>query len=167
MKIQRIFAVFLAFGLIFSSFILFQRVKSENQYKHYEITLDYNDMERFSSETSKDIKSVLSDFKEAGAASVNVGEATINSLKLNTDYKISTSFEGYDLVEAPAHIKGHAALYGLHAPGDAAAAAVDVQRNIVFGDVFYYLLHLLGGVGDFTEDELDLIHAQLALRLCE
>ena len=98
MKIQRIFAVFLAFGLIFSSFILFQRVKSENQYKHYEITLDYNDMERFSSETSKDIKSVLSDFKEAGAASVNVGEATINSLKLNTDYKISTSFEGYDLV---------------------------------------------------------------------
>jgi len=55
--------------------------------------------------------------------------------------------EGDDLIEAPAHIQGYAALYGLHAPGDAAAAAVDVQGYVVFGDIRHDLFHLLGRVG--------------------
>ncbi len=98
MRVERILAIFLALGLIVSSFILFDRMKVENAYKTYEITLDYNEMLRYSSEAEQEIGKSLKDFKEAGVASVNIGEATINSLKLNEDYKIRTSFEGYDLV---------------------------------------------------------------------
>lgn len=100
MRVERILAIFLALGLIVSSFILFDRMKVENGYKTYEITLDYNEMLRYSSEAEQDMEKSLRDFKEAGVASVNIGEATINSLKMNEDFKIRTSFEGYDLVIA-------------------------------------------------------------------
>ncbi len=98
MKIERILAIFLALGLIASSFILFDRMNVEKGYKNYEISLDYTEMLRFSSEAEHDISKSLRDFKDAGVASVNIGEATINSLKQNENYKIRTSFEGYDLV---------------------------------------------------------------------
>ena len=81
MRVERILAIFLALGLIVSSFILFDRMKVENGYKTYEITLDYNEMLRYSSEAEQDMEKSLRDFKEAGVASVNIGEATINSLK--------------------------------------------------------------------------------------
>ncbi len=98
MKIERILAIFLALGLIASSFIVFDRMDVEKGYKNYEISLDYTEMLRFSSEAEHDISKSLKDFKDAGVESVNIGEATINSLKQNEDYKIRTSFEGYDLV---------------------------------------------------------------------
>ncbi len=98
MKVERILAIFLILGLIVSSFIVFDRMKAENVYKTYEITLDYTEMLRFSSEAGQSIEKSLREFKEAGAVSVNIGEATINSLKMNEDFKIRTGFEGYDLV---------------------------------------------------------------------
>ena len=56
MRVERILAIFLALGLIVSSFILFDRMKVENGYKTYEITLDYNEMLRYSSEAEQDME---------------------------------------------------------------------------------------------------------------
>ena len=55
--------------------------------------------------------------------------------------------EADDLVEVAAHIQRDAALDRLDAAGDAAAAAVDVQRDVVLGGVGHDLLDLLGRLG--------------------
>ena len=39
--------------------------------------------------------------------------------------------KGNDLVKSPAHVQRNAALYGLNAAGDGAAAAIDIQGNVV------------------------------------
>lgn len=98
MKIERLFALVMAIGLIASSLILFQRVDVERGYKNYEITLDYTEMTRFADIGDEDLDYYLREFKEAGALSINVGEATINSLKQNMNFKINTDLEGFDLV---------------------------------------------------------------------
>lgn len=98
MKIERLFALVLAIGLISSSLILFQRADVEKGYKNYEITLDYTEMVRFADIGGEDLDYYLREFKEAGASSINIGEATINSLKQNMDFKIRTELEGFDLV---------------------------------------------------------------------
>ena len=55
--------------------------------------------------------------------------------------------EADDLVEVAAHIQRDAALDRLDAAGDAAAAAVDVQRDVVLGGVGHDLLDLPGRLG--------------------
>lgn len=67
--------------------------------------------------------------------------------------------EADDLVEVAAHIQRDAALDRLDAAGDAAAAAVDVQRDVVLGGVGDDLLDLPGRLGV----EHDVRHAVNAL----
>ena len=67
--------------------------------------------------------------------------------------------EADDLVEVAAHIQRNAALDRLDAAGDAAAAAVDIQRDVVLGGVGHDLLDLLGRLGV----EHDVRHAVDAL----
>ena len=67
--------------------------------------------------------------------------------------------EADDLVEVAAHIQRDAALDRLDAAGDAAAAAVDVQRDVVLGGVGHDLLNLPGRLGV----EHDVRHAVNAL----
>ena len=55
--------------------------------------------------------------------------------------------EADDLVEVAAHIQRDAALGRLDAAGNAAAAAVDVQRDVVLGGVGDDLLDLLARLG--------------------
>ena len=55
--------------------------------------------------------------------------------------------EAEDLIEALSHIQRDAALDGLHAAGDRAAAAVNIQRDMVLCRIADNLFHLLGGIG--------------------
>ena len=54
--------------------------------------------------------------------------------------------EGQHLVESLAHIKRDTALNRLNAAGDRAAAAVDIQGDVMLGGICNDLLDLLGGV---------------------
>ena len=55
--------------------------------------------------------------------------------------------EAEDLIEALSHIQRDAALDGLHAAGNGAAAAVDIQRELMLRRITDKLFHLLGGIG--------------------
>lgn len=55
--------------------------------------------------------------------------------------------EAEDLIEALSHIQRDAALDGLHAAGNGAAAAVDIQRELMLRRVTDKFFHLLGGIG--------------------
>ena len=72
---------------------------------------------------------------------VGAGHARLNG------YGLVYFIKRNDLVESPAHIERNTALNRLNATGDGAAAAVDIQGNVVLGRVCDYLLDLLGGVG--------------------
>lgn len=98
MKLDRMMLALILIGLISSGWVGLQRFWTENGYKNYELTVDYDEMERFAAQADRDIKTVLSDFEEAGVASVNIHEATINNLKYNKSYKIMTQLSGYDLI---------------------------------------------------------------------
>ena len=67
-----------------------------------------------------------------------------------------------DLVEALAHVKRHPAFNGLHSARDRAAAAVDIQRDLIFNSICHKLLDLLGRVriDDHIREVLDLLVPQ-------
>lgn len=97
MKLNRILALFMILGIAFSSLFMFQRNTAENAYKNVEITLDYGELLRMSNESDKDVDYYLKGFKEAGASSVSINEATLDSLKLHPGYDVETKLRGYDL----------------------------------------------------------------------
>ena len=51
--------------------------------------------------------------------------------------------EGDDFLEPLSHIKGHPSLHRLHASGNAAPAAIDVEGDLVGGAIGHELFHLL------------------------
>ena len=70
--------------------------------------------------------------------------------------------EADDLIKALSHIQRNAALDGLHAAGDRAAAAVNIQRDMVLCRIADDLFHLLGGIGvdHHIRQAVDLLMAQ-------
>ena len=60
--------------------------------------------------------------------------------------------EGEDLLEVAAHVETHAALGRLHAARDGGAAAVNIERDLMRGDIGDDLLDLLGRLG--IDDEI-------------
>lgn len=67
----------------------FQRMKVEEDYKTIEISLDYEEMVKFTDSTDGDLKFWLNKFKSLGAQSVTIQEETINTL-IKKGYDIKT-----------------------------------------------------------------------------
>lgn len=98
MKLDKFIVGILLIGLVSSMMLTMQRAKVENEYKKYEVTMDYAEAERFAENMDQDTKKVLLDFHEAGIHSVNISEVTIHSLKKNKDHRVITQNIGYDLM---------------------------------------------------------------------
>ena len=85
---------------------------------------------------AEELRSVLEGLFEVGTGHT----------RLNGDGLVDL-VEGKDLVKALSHIQRDAALDGLDAAGDGAAAAVNVQGDVMLGGIRNDLLDLLGRVG--------------------
>lgn len=81
--------IFIALCLLVALYTGFQRMKVENDYKTVEISLDYEEMVKFTSSTDADLKFWLSKFKSLGAESITIQEETINTL-IDMDYDVKT-----------------------------------------------------------------------------
>lgn len=75
--------------LLVAMFTGYQRMKFENNYKNVEISLDFNEMEKFSNATDGDLRFWLDKFNSLGASSVLIQEETINTL-IKSGFDIKT-----------------------------------------------------------------------------
>ncbi len=81
--------IFIALCLLVALYTGFQRMKVENDYKTVEISLDYEEMVKFTDSTDADLKFWLNKFKSLGAESITIQEETINTL-IDMDYDVKT-----------------------------------------------------------------------------
>ncbi len=81
--------ILIALCLLVALYTGFQRMKVENDYKTVEISLDYEEMVKFTDSTDADLKFWLSKFKNLGAESITIQEETINTL-IDMDYDVKT-----------------------------------------------------------------------------
>ncbi len=98
MKVNRLLALFLMIGIVFSSIFVFQRGSIENNYKNVEITLDYDEVLKMAAESGKSVSYFLKEFKDMNVSSVALNEMTLNSLSERENFKVKTSLDGYDLI---------------------------------------------------------------------
>lgn len=98
MKLNKILLLIFIVGISAAFYLSLGRFQTESHYKNYEITMDIEEIKKTAATEGKALTQALTDWKEVGVNSVTITEATINSLKMNNDYKVRTSYEGYDLV---------------------------------------------------------------------
>ena len=98
MKVNKILAAILVIGVLAAAFLAVGRYRTENQYKNYEITMDLEEIKKIAATEEKTLEQSLADWKEEGLGSVTITESSLDSLKWNNDFKVRTSFEGYDVI---------------------------------------------------------------------
>ena len=98
MKVNKILAAILVIGVLAAGFLAFGRARTENQYKNYEVTMDLEEIKKIAATEGKTLEQSLADWKEAGLDSVTITESSLDTLKWNNDFKVRTSFEGYDVI---------------------------------------------------------------------
>ena len=98
MKINRILAFFMAIGIVFSVILSYQRFDRELDYKTYEVNMYYSELEKVASQEGKTMEQLLADMKETGIQNMLIKEDTVQSLKQNPNYSLSTRMEGYDMI---------------------------------------------------------------------
>lgn len=98
MKINRILAAVLAIGIVFSGVLAYQRLDRELDYKTYEVNMYYSELEKMASQEGVSIDQTLKGMKETGITNMLIKEDTLQSLKQNPNYDITTSMDGYDLI---------------------------------------------------------------------
>lgn len=81
--------ILIALCLLIGLYTGFQRMKVEEDYKTIEISLDYEEMVKFTDSTDGDLRFWLNKFKSLGAESVTIQEETINTL-IKKGYDIKT-----------------------------------------------------------------------------
>jgi len=102
MKINRVLAGFLAIGIMFSAVLAYQRLDKELDYKTYEVNMYYSELEKMASQEGISIDQVLKNMKDTGITNMLIKEDTVQSLKQNPNYDITTRMSGYNLiVESP------------------------------------------------------------------
>lgn len=77
---NRVAVLIILLSLIIGIFTSFQRANVESDYKNVEISLDYDEMNKFAKQTDTDLSFWLKKFSELGAQSVLLPEETINTL---------------------------------------------------------------------------------------
>lgn len=98
MKWNKILVLILVVGMVAGLFLTTARWKTEAVYKNYEVTMDLEEVKKAAANDGKTVAEALAIWKEIGIDSITVTEATLDSLKWNNEFKVRTSFEGYDLV---------------------------------------------------------------------
>ncbi len=81
--------ILIALCMLIGLYTGFQRMKVEEDYKTIEISLDYEEMVKFTDSTDGDLRFWLNKFKSLGAESVTIQEETINTL-IKKGYDIKT-----------------------------------------------------------------------------
>lgn len=96
-KEKKIYIYFIIIAFTASLFAMYQRVKFENHYKTYETVMESSDIKAIASIQNKDYIDVSKDFLGVGVNAIVVFENTIDSLKSNPNFKLSTTYSGLDL----------------------------------------------------------------------
>ena len=90
-------ALLLCLWLVFILPILGQRMAVEKSYRGYETLVNYEDFKSQAFARGQSIQDYFTELAQAGATTVTVGEATINSLKVDPGSTIETSMNGINL----------------------------------------------------------------------
>lgn len=98
MKINRVLAAFMAIGIVFSIILSYQRLDRELDYKTYEVNMYYAELEKVASQEGKSMDQMLKDMRDTGIQNMLIKEDTVQSLKQNPNYKLSTKMDGYDMI---------------------------------------------------------------------
>ena len=98
MKVNKIIAAMLVIGVLAAAFLAFGRGRTESQYKNYEVTMDLEEIKKIAATEGKTLEQSLADWKEVGLDSVTITESSLESLRWNNEFKVRTSFEGYDVI---------------------------------------------------------------------
>lgn len=98
MKINRVLAIFTAIGIIFSAILAYQRFDRELDYKTYEVNMYYSELEKLASQEGKSMEQILQEMSNTGIQNMLIKEDTVQSLKQNPNYHLSTKMEGYDMI---------------------------------------------------------------------
>lgn len=77
--------------------VVYERINVESNYKTYETVMELRDIKSIASVENRDYLDVAREFTDIGVNSICVFEDTIDSLKLNENFKISTRYDGLDL----------------------------------------------------------------------
>ena len=87
-------AVIFVFTLLFP---IRHRINIENGYKRYETVMEISDIKNIASLEDKSDLEIAKDFIDVGVNSIVFYENSIDSLKTNENFKISTDYDGLDL----------------------------------------------------------------------
>lgn len=90
-------ALLLCLWLAFVLPILGQRMAVEKNYRAYETLVNYEDFKSQAFAQGQSVQDYFKELAQAGATTVTVGEATINSLKVDPESTIETSMNGINL----------------------------------------------------------------------
>ncbi|QSX06126.1 hypothetical protein JYG23_01275 [Sedimentibacter sp. zth1] len=88
---NKVAIILIVLSLVVGFYTAFQRISFESNYKTVEISMDFEETEKFANQTDSDIKFWLDKFSELGTESVVIQEETINSL-IKDGKKIKTYF---------------------------------------------------------------------------
>lgn len=97
MKLKKIYLLLIIICLIGSLFVSYKRIKVENKYKTYETLLEFIDIKHMAAFENKDYIKLAKEFLNLGVNTVCLLEDSIDSLKINNDFKISTNYNGLDV----------------------------------------------------------------------
>ncbi|MGL5440375.1 MAG: DUF5693 family protein [Filifactoraceae bacterium] len=98
MRIDKVCALFLALGIIFSAIATVQRVNIEKSYTNYQIVMDYQELIKLAATASEDLTSYAQKMSEAGVSSVAITEESIDTISQNPNYHVRYYLSGYDLM---------------------------------------------------------------------
>ncbi len=98
MKIDKVLAVFLIFGLVASFVVAYERYGIEKEFKSVQIMADYQDFYNMSRDSDMEIVEYLKKMKEGGISSAAISEETIQSMQISPLFHIGTRMEGMNLI---------------------------------------------------------------------
>lgn len=98
MRIDKICALFLAIGVIFSGIATAQRMTVEKEYTNYQVVMDYQELVKLAAAASEDFETYAGKINTAGMNSVAITEESIDSISQNPNYHVRYYLSGYDVM---------------------------------------------------------------------
>lgn len=96
-KKNLIYILFIAFGLLFSSYFVKKRLQIEEDYKNFEFAFDFYDLSSIANLSDMDKEEYFKKFPSTGIKTIALNETTIDALKSDPEINITSSLEGKDL----------------------------------------------------------------------
>lgn len=95
---KKITAVFLIIGILASTFLIFNRINVEKNYKNIEFALDFEEAKKLSNEGEKDLSYYLKEFKSMDINYVALNEVTLKSLYDDSRFDLNYEIDKYDVI---------------------------------------------------------------------